>query len=412
MSNGLNAGLVRRRQPGSIFFTFLALTLLLCGCSGALNRSAKLFYAGNYDEALEVLDDEDSVGSKSRLLRFMERGVILHRLGRYRESNAELLAAARLIDEYEIISASEQLSSTVTSEWVTSYKGEYSERLWVHSYLMMNFLLLGEFDGAQVEARQCLKLLDAYPEVFKTAYYTRALMALSFSVVSENNDAYLVYKKLAADLPTPQPVAADLVRLAGKLGQMDEVKRYRSQLPTYLPKGEGELVLFVAAGRVPEKKPGNVVLPPSIRFSFPYYASRRSAPLKVTLLPPTPTLPQISTDLAEVAVSALDERKAKLIAKETLRVAGKEAIAQSVGNSFGDAAELLTRLSLLLLEEPDTRSWQTLPNRLTLVRVPLAAGHYELSARVSTPEGFNAWELAIPPFELRAGQRVFRSIRY
>ncbi|PLY00543.1 MAG: hypothetical protein C0624_11940 [Desulfuromonas sp.] len=412
MPSCLNAGLVRRHQPGSILYIFLVLSLLLSGCAGSLNKSAKMFYSGNYDQALEVLDDEDSVGGKSRLLRLMERGVILHRLGNYRESNAELLAAARLIEEFETISASEQLSSMVTSEWVTSYKGEFSERLWVHSYLMMNFLLLGEFDGAQVEARQCLKLLDAYPEVFKSAYYTRALMALSFSVVAEDNDAFLVYRKLSEDLPSPQPVAADLVRLAGRLGQRDEVERFQSQLPKPLPSGEGELVLFVAAGRLPEKKPGNVVLPPSIRFSFPYYTSRRSTPLKITLLPPTPTLPLISTDLAEVAVNALDERKTQILAKETARVVGKEVIAQSVGNSFGDAAEILTRLSLLLLEEPDTRSWKTLPARLTLVRVPLQAGHYELTARISTLQGFNARELEIPPFELRAGQRVFRSIRY
>jgi len=412
MRRCLCAGRARLARPGSIIFAFLAFSLLISGCTGSLKRSAKLFYAGDYDQALAELADADGVGGKSRLLWFMERGVIEHRMGRYRESNTDLLAAARLIEEFETISASEQLSSLVTSEWVTSYKGEYSERLWVHSYLMMNFLLLGEFDGAQVEARQCLKLLEAYPEVFKHDFYTRALMALSFSVVAEDNDAYLVYKKLAQDLPTPQPVAADLVRLAARLGQGDEVARFKRHVPKALPSGAGELVLFVAGGRLPVKKPGNVVVPPSIRFSFPYYTSRRATPLKVTILPPTPVLPPISTDLASVAASSLDKRKAQIMAKEAVRATGKEVMARSVGNSFGDAAEILARLSLFLLEEPDTRSWQTLPNRLTLVRVPLPAGRHELRVRVSTPEGFGARELEIPPFELRAGQRLFRSLRY
>ncbi len=110
--------------------------------------------------------------------------------------------------------------------------------------------------------------------------------------------------------------------------------------------------------------------------------------------------------------TSLSARKARIIAKETARVAGKEAIAQSVGNQFGDAAELLTRLSLFLLEEPDVRSWRTLPGRMTLVRVPLPAGSFRFTVEVTAGSGPWRRSIELPEFEIRPGRRVFYSLRY
>jgi len=405
-----HAGLTRRARPGFVCLLLCVAALLLGGCAGRLQKASDLYYAGNPGEALEQLE-KGGDGGKSRLLFLVERGVVAHELGDYRKSRDNLLAAAELLESFETIRASEQLAGLVTTDWLKNYQGEYSERLWVHTYLMMDFLMLGEYDSAQVEARRALKLFDAYPEVLRQDYFTRALMGLCFALVGEDNDAYLIYRKLAEDLPSPRPVAGDLVRLAGRLGQMDEVQRYRPYLPENAERG-GELVLFVASGRIPEKHPGNVVLPPTIRFSFPYYRTTSSPALPLTVSAPRSAWPPISSDLARLVVGSLDERKGRIIVLETARVAGKEAIAQGVGNQFGDAAELLTRLSLFLLEEPDTRSWQILPGRLTLVRVPLPAGHHKLQVRAPGLGPWRAATVELPEFELRPGQRVFYSLRF
>jgi len=404
-------GLAPHGRPGFVYILFLA-AVLLSGCAGKLDRATGLFYAERPEEALEVLAEGSEESRTSELLFLMEKGLVEHELGRYRDSSQTLLKASRLVESFETISASEQLASLATTEWLTRYKGEYSERLWVHSYLMMNFLLQYQYDSAQVEARKALKLFEAYPDVLDNDYFTRALMGLCFSLVGEDNDAYLVYRKLAADLPSPQPVAFDLVRLASRLGQPDEVEKYRPHLPGNLPRRSGELVLFVASGRIPEKKAGNVVLPPSIRFSFPYYRTSHVPEIRVQLRPAQTTLPPVTSSLSVLAVSSLSARKARIIAKETMRVAGKEAIAQSVGNQFGDAAELVTRLSLFLLEEPDVRSWRTLPGRLTLVRVPLPEGKHRLTVDVGRGDGRWKSSLELPEFEVRAGQRIFYSLRY
>jgi hypothetical protein len=85
--------------------------------------------------------------------------------------------------------------------------------------------------------------------------------------------------------------------------------------------------------------------------------------------------------------------------KTVARVAVKEAIAASVESETSDVFGDLVRLVLIgLLEEPDTRQWETLPRSLQVVRVPCpdgltefdvvfknAAGHTTDTLRVAAP---------------------------
>ncbi len=393
---------------------FVLFMMQLSGCAGRLNQAAGSYYAGQPHDALAILAKGDNLGQRNLLLFLMEQGVIYHDIGEFQRSIDVLLEAAALIEQYEVISISEQTSSLVTTEWLTRYKGESSERLWVHTYLMMDFLQLGQFDEALVEAKRALKLVDNHPDSLKQTFFTRALVALCFANVGDNNGAYIEYRKLADVLSDPTPVAADLVQLASRLGMSDEVDQYQPFIKRPLVNAKAELVLFIANGRIPEKLPGNVVLPPSIRFSFPYYRDSMTPlyPLDVRPLG-TSELPVISTDMAGVARAALEERRARIIIKETARAATKEAISQAVGNKQGDIAEVAVRLGLLLLEEPDVRYWQTLPGRLTLLRIPLSVGHHELQVTFAEAKPAEvSRSLPLAPFDVRAGERIFQSIRF
>ncbi|MCW8860315.1 MAG: hypothetical protein OQK97_11530 [Deltaproteobacteria bacterium] len=406
------AGFAFLRRSGFHFLCLLVVLVNLTGCAGKLNKAAAQFHAGNPQAALKTLERGDHSGTRNQLLFLLEKGVVLHQLGQYQQSAEQLLQAASLIDSFEAISLSEQAGSLVTNDWLTRYQGEYSERLWVHSYLMMNYLLLGQYDDALVEAKQALKRLQQYPQALKHDYFTRALIALCFANLAEDNDAYLVYRQLADDLPTPKPVAADIVYHAGKLGMQDEVERFK-RIMVAGSADDAELVLFIAHGKIPEKQPGNVFLPPSIRFAFPYYAAAEIPGLKLTVSPVSrQALPLLSTDLGSVAQEALEARKLRIIAKETVRAAAKEAIAQSVGNKNDAAAEVIVRVALFLLEEPDTRCWKTLPGRLTLVRIPLAAGRHNLQLQLRSHGWADQQTIDLPEFELRRGQRAFRTLRF
>ena len=202
-------------RPGFRLLFLLLFLLFLNGCAGRLNQASRSYYAGQPQHALDLLEKGDHLGQRNQLLFLLEKGVVLHQLGDYQQSVNQFLKAAQMIDQFEVVSLSEQAGSLVTNEWMTRYQGEYSERLWVHSYLMMNYLLLGKYDDALVEAKQALDRLQQNPKALNGDYFTRALIALCFANLGEDNDAYLVYRKLAEDLPDPGPVDGQACKSIG-----------------------------------------------------------------------------------------------------------------------------------------------------------------------------------------------------
>ena len=203
--------------------TALAIFLLLVtGCAGGRLKDARKAFINDGDPqaALQVLDRDDPNG-RSALLFSMEKGLLLHEAGRFQESINELRKASALMKIQDTISVSQQVSSLVINDWMTEYKGEYSERMWVHTYLMINYLLVNQFEDALVEAKQALGVFDAYPEALSEAYFSMALIGLCYEMLDEFNDAYIVYKRLAKMMPDPAPVGDALLKM-GRLAGIDD----------------------------------------------------------------------------------------------------------------------------------------------------------------------------------------------
>jgi hypothetical protein len=378
------------------------------GCvSGNLVKARSHFYTGRPDQAAEALPDPQSVRGRDRLLYYMDKGLILHHLAKYEESVQTLLQAVQLMEEQDYISAGEQAVSLVTTEWMTEYKGEYAERLLIHTYLMMNFLLLGQYESSLVEAKQALKIYDRYPEACKNDYFTRALIALSFEIVGDINGAYIEYKKLASAMPDPAPVAAKLYSLGMQLGFDDEAETYRQYAPDVetemIGQNSAEVILFVSQGMAPVKIPQNIVLPPSIRFSFSTYLDRSHYfnPPEIRMVTDAGKMSMVTTDMGRVLKDSLQDRLAQILVKETARVAAKEAIAQNVKD---DEVEILVRIVLFLLEQPDTRCWETLPGYMTLVRIPVAPGQRRLTVHA---DGGPGGCVDIPEINVTPGRKFY-----
>ncbi len=374
-------------QAGRQGFLWCGLALFLSGCASApLKQARSDFYGGHLDRAMQTLSEPSDVSRRDQLLFYMERGVILHHAGEYEESVATLLKASELLKEQDIISATEQAGSMVTTEWLTEYKGEYAERLMVHTYLMMGFLLTNRPESALVEARQALEVFDAFPKATASDHFTRALIAHCFEIIGETNGAYIEYKKLAEQMADPAPVADKLAVIAGRLGFYDDVETWRQYLdPAAVPPVEpmdAELVLFVGQGRAPVKIPHNIVLPPSIRFSFSTYEDRTRYFYQPVITIASQAVPvrMVTTDVGAVLKDSLNERLMRILVKETARAAAKEAIARQIDDPL---VEALARVVFFLMEEPDTRAWETLPAYLTMVRIPVGVGVHEMMVRTS-----------------------------
>ena len=117
----------------------------------------------------------------------------------------------------------------------------------------------------------------------------------------------------------------------------------------------------------------------------------------------------VTTDLGQVARTSLEERAKRILIKETARVIAKEAIAQKVESEADAMVSLVTRLVLIAMEEPDTRSWQTLPASNSLLRLPLEPGTYRLTVKIKGGGPSNAIDL--PPITMEKGRRIFFALR-
>ena len=387
-------------------FLILSIILISTGCvSGPLQDARQAFYNQQPFKAAQLLDT--SVGKRDRLLHYMEKGQILHYLKQYEDSSREFLQSEIVMEQQDIVNLGQQSASMLTNDWVTEYKGEYSERLWVHTYLMMNFLLTYNHEKAQVEARKAIKLFQKYPQALKSAYFTRVLVGLCFENMGMLDDAYLEYKKLAQEIKPSTPMQERLYRFAASLGFDADARKYR---PKHLHKpAPAELILFAGFGNAPVKISKDIIIPPSVRFSFPSYETRKIArPKVITVADVTGTLAfeTIVTDMELLAEESLKVRAAKIIAKETARAALKESMAHTTNDPW---VELVVRLFLLVLEQADTRCWQTLPGAQMLVRIPLEPGKHHVLVKVHYHGSLH--EIDLGPLQIKTGQRKYMSIR-
>jgi len=308
---------------------YSGLLILLCGCSttpGALHLAHQQFISGDNKAALSTLSSTEVVDSKDRLLFWMEKALVLHDTGDFEESTRQLLAASNYRQQKDFISLRDEARELLTNEWAGSYQGEYSEQLWIHSYLMMNFLSLGQYESAAVEARQALTRIKDQPEVLQNDHFTRALIAISFEAAGQLNDAYIVNRQLTEDKSTyGKSLHAIMLPQAQRLGFSEDAHHLKQQLQQTSNQAAGAAdqstqnyaVFFIASGLIPQKISGSIITGNASRLSFPqYYVNNTRAPkLRVTVNGEPCDCPTINTDLGSLVSDSLNKRGIKLATK-------------------------------------------------------------------------------------------------
>ena len=127
------------------------------GClSTKIVKSRQDFYAGDYVSAASRLEEIKNKKGKNRTLVLLEYGLALHEAGNYRESIDALLEADRVIRQEEVVHLGEETGSLVTNEMITTFKPESFEKVLVHTYLAINFMMMDDWSASRVEAKRAL----------------------------------------------------------------------------------------------------------------------------------------------------------------------------------------------------------------------------------------------------------------
>jgi tetratricopeptide (TPR) repeat protein len=396
----------------------LIIVIILSGCfSSKIVDSRKEFYAGRNSAASGLLAELKDKEGKDQILVLMDYGIAQHVAGNYRQSANALLEANRLIELNDIIRVKEKTTSVVTNKMMTTFKPEDFERVLVHTYLAMNFMMLDDWTAARVEAKKALRRLGKLKPELALQPYTRYICGLSFEVMGDLESAYIEYSRVAKAEAEFLPIYYDLYRLAAMRGLGPEAEEWAQEIGKRggdLPPqgGPPNLIVFVGAGRSPIKKEINLVVPPQNRFVVPDYKSSGSlahhAALKIDNKGTISST--ILTDLNPLAEKTLKGRIAKEIAAETLRVAAKEVITRQIEEQ-NSLVGLVFRVAVIASEAADVRSWETLPRYLGVIQTSLPPGSYDIQIEFYTRRGNLIGVVEHREVVISEGRRTILSVR-
>jgi hypothetical protein len=402
--------------------------------------SEETFYKGKYLEAARMLLPNVNSAGKNELLFMMECGLMLHTAGDYETSNKLLLRAGK-IAQIIPISVTQQAASFLTNDTNSNYRGEDFEKVLIHVYAGINFLMLEKYDDARVEFMAVNNELSKIKSENGEAKYKQNLMAkyltaIAFEIVGErDNDtrdiefAYIEYKQVYALDSGLSMVKDDLLRVSKRLGYDDEYQDWKKTFGKSYndDPNSGELVTIFQSGRSAIKKSRGSLLKdpdmePIIRVTIstsnltagltvaailvtlknaenpiPKFLKRSNKVDKVRIEAGGKTLTTtMLEDVENTAVKNLEDDYGMLYKRVAASIAAKAIasltaglVAQQVAKQFkqtrgiagliGTVAGAGTGMALFSQMKPDLRCWHTLPANFQLGRMKLKQGKYKLN---------------------------------
>ncbi len=247
-------------------------------CARALPyaRIDRALQDGNPAEGVEVLEKaQDAYGSKSAALYLMDKGMVQHLAGRYTESNQSLSQAEVLSEDLYTRRIHAEVEAFLTSDNALPYEGEEFEKVLVNVFMALNYVHLGLWDDALVEARKVDHKLTALADrnrarmTYTKDALARYLSGILYEATGDLSNAFVAYRlaleafeyeRKSYGTPVPDLVHQDLLRVSEALGLNQEHQEYRQAFPdiTWQPESasqsDGELVFLTHAGRVPIKR--------------------------------------------------------------------------------------------------------------------------------------------------------------
>ena len=444
----------------------LALLCLSFGCSPYSMEEVRIaFEQGDFDGALVELDADGK--GEAKLPYLFERGLIAHYGDQFDESNRTFELAEITSDDLYTKSISREAVSLVTSDNLRSYAGTQYERLLIHYYRAFNYVYLNMPDDALVECRKASSLLQYYADAdenyeFVGAAFIAYLSGILYEWAGDWNDAFIAYRwaeraykqyETVLGIPFPQDVGESLVRLARQLGFQEEFERYAATYgapPKNIP-DSGELILLYETGFAPFKIEENIVFPilkvdPIVqedadrdekkvreysrtlmrrrnrrykeveieyllRVAIPAYRSNRPRIASIDAATAHGGASGVLVEDIEAAAMKTFESELPTIMLRTVVRGVLKYLSFRRANQEGEIAGRLVNLLNVVTESADTRSWQTLPNQIFLVRMRLPAGTHNVTLSFSDRADRRVKTDTLQNVIIRANDKTFLNYR-
>jgi uncharacterized protein len=409
-------------------FLFIAAFSLLISCthySAQLKLVTAQYDDGDFSEALLSLEKTELKTEKNnRLLYYLEKAMILDRLGQRKESRDLFFRADDLAKKLYTVSATKTAATFVMNESVADYGGEDYEKISIHTMLALSYIEDNKLKSARVEARRINSLLKELNENydsdeahrFQKDGFARYLAGIIYESLGEIDNAIISYRvalkiyenqyaKLFEISPPKQLVTA-LQRLLTKRKRTSALKKlqkkYRLQPKPPKSQQSGELVVIHELNSVTPKTTTDALVNvgrQAIRLSFPLILPKylNSGPSKVTIKNRT-IHAETFQNMDAIAVVSLEDRKQRLILKQGARLVVKSQLIKQAYKDLGPLGGIVTNIAAAATETADTRSWTSLPQKFAVSRLEVAAGTHDII--VST----NGQDVVVKGLKIKPGE--------
>jgi uncharacterized protein len=412
----------------------------------------------NYEAAAKFIDESKKDIYKdedNRLLYMMDRGMVLSLAKKYQESNQILEEAKQTAEDLWTESISANAAAFLTTDNSIPYQGEDFEKVTIHFIAAMNFIGMGDYAGARVEARQITNKLELYnskyeegQNVYKDDAFSRWLAGKLAATAGQEglNDAWIDYKKALEVYETdyaqryatgvPQLLVQDALYALEALGDSfkPEYDALRAKWPAIAyktpaeAKEMGEIVFIHMNGEAPYKvdkfwdaQAGDEW----IRIAYPEFVAKPhrilSSSMSVGGQPVGST--ELTQPLTAIAMQNLNDKMGRIQAKAIARAVTKYIAAkatQAAGNAVADQNATLGAAMWLagaifqtasnVAEEADKRSWITLPGDIYVGRAYVTPGTVALDIEFKDGSGMVVDRTTLNA-EVKAGETKFVTYR-
>ncbi|MEX0968739.1 MAG: hypothetical protein WD077_16015 [Bacteroidia bacterium] len=432
-----------RRWPVCAVFVLIFISFSSCSTYYQKNRKFnRLFEEGKLERAENLLaSDEKAARKNSRLLHFMNLGMVQHLRGEYPASNESLEKAILIADDIRKNYLAEA-ASFITNPKILPYPGEDFELLYLNYIKALNYLKLNDFDAALVETRRMNNRLttlgDKYKSEkrFKRDAFIHNLMGIIYEANNDHNNAFIAYRnsyniyqedyKSMFGTGAPEQLKQDLVRAAYRTGFTEDAQRYEREFGIKykpVPANSGELIFLWHDGLAPVKDEWGITFAlvrgeggmlffrnqaynlsfgydmsdrktedkglekvEFVRVAFPRYLERPLVYTSAKLEYNGQDKPlELAENVNAVAQKTLQDRMLLEMGKGLLRLALKKAAEYSIREQNEEAGAVVGAINAIS-EQADTRNWQTLPHSIFYTRLYLPAGEQKVKLITQAPD--------------------------
>lgn len=366
-------------------FILLVSVFFLAACAtyqSKVSGPRNLLRNGQISEALEQFKVLAEKEGDDQLVYMMDYATALQIAGQYKESAQAFQRADKLVDLNDYHSVTNVVGATLGGEEMIQYKGESYEKFLISTMNALNYVMMGDFDGAMVETRRINEKISKMKmdgrEPYELSPFARYLAALLWEADRKFDDAYIEYEgsyKLDGRNPL---LPGDLIRSA-KLSRRDEAyKKWKSEFPqlkedpTWYDKSKGELVVIYQQGWGPTKQARKQYRFPEL---YPSRSVTQTAKLSVNNIEERT---QIVYNIERVAIQTLEKDFGALVGRRIGGIAAKAVMADQIRQK-NELLGTVAWIAMNVSDRADLRQWSTLPETIQIARVILPPGKYKIT---------------------------------